>query len=77
MPGVEITIGIQHVARELTIETKQTSAQVEAAVAAAVEKGSGVLSLTDEDGRITLVPTSTIAYVQIGDSNHHFVGFSA
>ena len=43
---MEVTIGVQNVARELTVETDSPTAEVTAAVEAALADG-GVLRLTD------------------------------
>ena len=55
---VEVTIGVQNVARELSIETESDTASVTAAVQAALEPG-GVLRLTDSRGREVFVRSST------------------
>ncbi|MEY9925609.1 hypothetical protein ABH926_000229 [Catenulispora sp. GP43] len=71
---MEIKIGIQHSARELSLESNQTSEEVEAAVAAAL-KDDGVLTLTDDKDRKVLVPGSKIAYVELGEPTGRRVGF--
>jgi len=62
---VEIKIGIQHISREVVIETSETSDEVQAAVSEALS-GGGLLSLTDERGRKVLIPAASIGYVDIG-----------
>lgn len=71
---MEVKIGVQNVAREITIDTTLDSEAVEAAVAAALADG-GVLSLTDAKGRRVVVPGSTLAYVDISTSVTGTVGF--
>jgi hypothetical protein len=71
---VEITIGVQNVGRELVFETDKTADEVSAAVAAALESGSA-LQLTDTRGRHFLVPSGTVAYVEIGSDETRKVGF--
>jgi hypothetical protein len=73
---VEIKIGIQHTARELSLESNLSTEEVEAAVAAALKDG-GVLTLTDEKDRKVLVPGSKIAYVELGEPTGRRVGFGA
>jgi len=51
---VEIKIGIQHVARELTVETEATGAEVETDLRKALADGT-MLAITDEKGRRVLV----------------------
>ena len=62
---MEVKIGVQHVARDLVIETDESAETIEKQVAEALESG-GVLSLTDNKGRKVLVPTATLAFVEIG-----------
>jgi hypothetical protein len=71
---VEIKVGIQHVAREITVETDGTAAEVEAALRKAVAEGT-LLSLTDAKGRTVLIPAATIAYVDLGQEHVRPVGF--
>ncbi|MFQ6169990.1 DUF3107 domain-containing protein [Oryzobacter sp. R7] len=72
---MEVTIGVQNVARELTVETDSDTAEVTAAVEAALRDG-GVLKLTDTRGRSVLVPGSVIGWVQVGESEKGRVGFA-
>lgn len=72
---MEVTIGVQNVARELSVETDSDSAEVTAAVEAALRDG-GVLKLTDTRGRAVLVPGSVIGWVQVGESEKSRVGFA-
>ena len=74
---MEIRIGIRNSARELSFETAQASTEVEAAVAAALEAEAKVLKLTDDKGRIYIVPTEALAYVEIGAEETRRVGFIA
>jgi hypothetical protein len=72
---VEVTIGVQNVARELTIETDSPTSEVTAAVEAALADG-GVLRLLDNRGREVFVPASFIGWGQVGDSEKGRVGFT-
>ncbi len=71
---MEIKIGVQNAAREITLESAQSRKDVEKAVAAAVADGS-VLTLADERGRLFVVPGSRIAYVELGEPVERRVGF--
>jgi hypothetical protein len=71
---VEVKIGVRNVAREITLESVQTAEEVAAAVDAALEKG-GTLKLTDDKGRLVVVPTGVIGYVEIGAPEGRRVGF--
>lgn len=73
---MEIKIGIQHVARELTMETESTAADVEASLRKALADDS-MLALIDEKGRKVLVPANKIAYVDLGQEQTRKVGFGA
>jgi predicted RNA-binding protein (virulence factor B family) len=73
---VEIKIGIQHSARELSLESNLSGGEVEAAVAAALKDG-GLLILVDEKDRKVIVPAEKIAYVELGEPTGRRVGFGA
>jgi Protein of unknown function (DUF3107) len=72
---VEVKIGVQHAPRELTLESAQTPAEVEQAVAEAMAKDS-VLTLTDEKGRRVIVPVDKLAYVEIAETSNRPFGFT-
>jgi hypothetical protein len=72
---VEVKIGVQYAPRELTLESAQTPAEVEAAVTEALAK-DGVLSLTDEKGRKVIIPIAKVAYVEIAESTSRPFGFT-
>ncbi len=73
---MEVKIGVQHSPRELTVDTSQTPAEVEQAVADAIGDDSGVLTLSDEKGRRVIVPAARIAYVEIAEADGRRVGFA-
>jgi Protein of unknown function (DUF3107) len=72
---VEVKIGVQYAPRELTLESAQTPAEVEAAVTEAIAK-DGVLTLADEKGRKVIVPIAKVAYVEIAESVNRPFGFT-
>ena len=72
---MEITIGVQHAARELTLESNQTREDVEKAVEKALS--GGVLRLTDDRGRLFLVPGDRLSYIELGEPVERRVGFGA
>ena len=53
----------------------QTPDELEKLVAAALSKGSELLSLTDEKGRRFLVQAARVAYVELGPADSRRVGF--
>ena len=72
---VEVKIGITDSPRELVFSSAQTPGEVEQLVTAALGEGPGLLSLTDEKGRLFLVHNAKIAYVEIGVADSRKVGF--
>ena len=72
---VDIRIGILNSPRELAFETSESAADITAAITAAMEKGAPVVSLTDSKGKLYLVPTAAIGYVEIGSDSARRVGF--
>jgi predicted transcriptional regulator len=74
---VEIKIGVQHAARELSLESELSAEEAEKIVSAALNGKSSLLVLTDEKGRKVIVPTDRLAYVEIGEPSSRRVGFGA
>ncbi len=72
---VEVRIGVQNVAREITFESSSEAADITAAVGKALS-GGGVLQLEDEKGKTIVVPAAVLGYVQVGESEKGRVGFS-
>lgn len=72
---MEIRIGIVNAPRELGFESAQSPDELAAQVEAAVTGGTGVLRLTDDKGRIYVVPTAGIAYVEVGAEESRRIGF--
>ena len=73
---MEVKIGVRDVAREVVLESDLKPEEVQAAVDAAVTSGS-LLKLTDDRGRVVLVPGALIGYVEIGAPERGKVGFGA
>ena len=74
---MDVRIGIQNSPRELGFETSQSAAEVEQAVAAALAGQSAHLKLTDSKGAVYVVPSTALAYVEIGSEESRRVGFVA
>lgn len=72
---MEVKVGITDSPRELVFSSAQTPGEVEELVIAALSEGSGLLSLSDEKSRRFLIPTTRIAYVEIGVADARRVGF--
>ena len=71
---MQVTIGIKHAARELSLETSAGQDEVLAALA---EAATGNVTLTDDKGRKVFVPAGQIAYVELGSEHARTVGFGA
>ena len=74
---MDIRIGIANSPRELTFESAQSAADIQRTVAEALDQKATHVSLTDEKGRLFVVPTAGLAYVEIGTEEARRVGFVA
>ncbi len=72
---MEVKIGVQFGARELTIDVAEDSDTVQSAISEALSDEKGLLSLEDIKGRRVLVPTAKLAYVELGSPTTGQVGF--
>lgn len=72
---MEVRIGVQHVAREITFETALSADELVKVVRDALE--GDLLELTDDKGGRIIVPTSSIGYVSTGAERRAGVGFGA
>jgi hypothetical protein len=73
---VEIKVGIQHVNREIVVETTDSAADIEESLANAMSQET-FFTVTDERGRKVLIPAAKIAYVDLGEENARHVGFGS
>lgn len=73
---MDIRIGVQQTAREISLESNQSPEEVAALVSAAIASG-GTLDLVDDKGRRVIVAAEKIAYVEIGSPSARKVGFGA
>jgi hypothetical protein len=73
---VEIKVGIQQAARELSVESKMSADEVEKELLKALAE-KAVLTLTDENGRKVIVPADKVAYLDLGQENARRVGFGS
>lgn len=72
---MEIRIGIQNTAREIGLESSQSPADIEQLVSAALDGKSPYLKLSDDKGKVYLVPSNAIAFVEVGNDQSRRVGF--
>ena len=73
---MEVKIGIRDVAREVVLESELTPDQVAEQVGQAVTSGT-LLRLTDDKGRLIIVPGGLVGYVEIGAPETRRVGFGS
>ena len=71
---MEIRIGVQNVARELTLESDLSGDEVRELVAKALADGTP-LTLSDAKGHTITVPASALAYVDVAAEQKGRVGF--
>ena len=64
---MEVKIGVQQAAREVVLQSEQSSESVVELVSAALKDGVPLV-LTDDKGRTVVVPGDKIAYVEVGAS---------
>jgi len=74
---VEIRIGIANTGRELNFESAESAADVKKAVASALDAGATHVSFSDAKGTNYIVPTASLAYVELGTEESRRVGFVA
>jgi hypothetical protein len=72
---VEIRIGIVNAPRELSFESAQSAEELTEQIQAGITSGTGILKLSDDKGRIYIVPTAGIAYVEVGTEESRRIGF--
>lgn len=73
---MEVKVGIQHIARELTVDTDESAEKVQQAYLDALD-GNDTLVLTDAKGGRTLLRASSIAYLDLGQEQVRKVGFGS
>ncbi|QPL06124.1 MULTISPECIES: DUF3107 domain-containing protein [Actinomyces] len=69
---MQVTIGIKHSPRELTLETSASQEDVLAALAGAATQD---VTVSDDKGRKIFVPAGSLAYVELGEAAPRRVGF--
>ena len=73
---MEVRIGIIQSPREINFETDSAAEDVRATLESALSEGKQPLvSFTDNKGKQYLVPTASIAYVELGGDASRKVGF--
>jgi hypothetical protein len=73
---VDVRIGIHNTARELSLETSKSVAELQQLIEAALGSEGSVLSLTDDKGKTVLIPSRQLAYVELSGPGARKVGFA-
>lgn len=73
---MEVKVGIAETPREIALNSDLSPDEVEALVADALKNPQGTLVLVDEKGARYVVPSSRVAYVEIGKADVRRVGFA-
>lgn len=73
---MDIKIGVLHTPREIVLDSSDSQENVTNQVTEALGSSDGLLKLTDKRGRLVLVPTDRIAYVEIAEADNRRVGFT-
>lgn len=71
---MEVKIGVQFASREIVVDSNLEHAEVQKVIETAIADG-GVISLTDSKGKLVLVPSDRVTYVEIGSPTQGQVGF--
>ncbi len=71
---MDIELGIQNVARPVNFSTDESADNVSQAIAQAVADNT-TIDLTDDKGRLIIVPAKALGYAIIGSETKHAVGF--
>ena len=74
---MDIRIGIANSPREISFESSQTSTQVEKVVADALDSDAKFVKLSDDKGKVYIVPTASFTYLEVGSEKSRSVGFVA
>lgn len=74
---MDIRIGIANSPRELSFESSQTSADIEKIVAAALDGDAKFIKLSDDKGKVYIVPVASFSYLEVGTETRSRVGFVA
>lgn len=74
---MDIRIGIANSPREISFESAQSAADVEKVVGDALSSDSKFVKLADEKGNVYIVPTVSLAYIEVGSEESRRIGFTA
>lgn len=72
---MEIRIGVENSAREISFESNQSASDIEKIVSDALD--SGIARFVDDRERVILVNPAKITFVEIGEESQRRIGFVA
>lgn len=73
---MEVKIGVADTAREIVVNSDLSPDEVEALVNDALKNPQGTLVMVDTKGARFVVPSSRVAYVEVGKADARRVGFA-
>lgn len=73
---VDVKIGVTDTGRELLVSSASSQQEIQDKVTAALKDLTGTLALEDDKGRLVLIPSAKIAYVEIAAVDSRRVGFA-
>lgn len=71
---MQIKIGVQHIQREIVIETEESTQSLKSKISEALTNGS-VLELENTKGAVTMIPATQIGYIELGADTKPRIGF--
>ena len=74
---MDIRIGIANSPRELNFESTQAAAEIETIVSAALDGDAKFIKLSDDKGKVYIVPVASFSYLEVGTETSRRVGFVA
>lgn len=74
---MEVRIGIRDNAGALSFESSLSPKDLTSTISQAIKSGEPLVELSDDKGKTILVPTNSIAFVEIGAEAGRRVGFIA
>lgn len=72
---MEVRIGIRENGRDLSFESPLSAKELTEKISDAIAKSAPLVELSDDKDKTMLVPTASIAYVEIGSDKNRRVGF--
>ncbi|MDE2591495.1 MAG: DUF3107 domain-containing protein [Actinomycetales bacterium] len=72
---MDVKIGIKQSPRELTFDSAQGASEIYSTVENAIASASKLIKFNDSKGRVFVIPTDSLAYVEIGAEESRRVGF--